>query len=295
MASGVGSVGAAEPTFGGVGQLEGQVALVTGGARGMGRSHAVAFAREGADVVLVDGCQDLESLDYPLASTADLDETANLVEKEGRQVLARKADVRDPAQIQAVVDEAEATLGRIDILVANAGISAGAPIQVASAEVWDDVIATNLTGVFISFRAVAPIMIKQRYGRMIGISSMMGRGAIGGVGAYVASKWGVIGLVKSTAQDLAPFGITVNAVAPGTVDTPMVRNAAVARKVRPDLPHPTFEDAAAFVGLLHVQPDPILPPEDVTAAILFLVGRGGRHITGAVLDISAGASARVTA
>ena len=278
-----------------MGQLDGQVALITGGARGMGRSHAVTFAREGADVVLLDRCEDLASLDYPLATSEDLEETAGLVSKEGRRCLARQADVRDPGQVQAVVDEAKESFGRIDILIANAGISSGGSIQVADVEQWNDVIATNLTGVFNSFRAVAPIMIEQRYGRIVGISSMMGRGTTGGVGAYSASKWGVIGLVKSAAQDLAGFGITVNAVAPGTVDTPMVRNDALARKVRPDLANPTLEDAAAFLGLLHVQPVPILPPSDVSAAILFLVGAGAGHITGAVIDVSAGASARVTA
>jgi NAD(P)-dependent dehydrogenase (short-subunit alcohol dehydrogenase family) len=144
-------------------------------------------------------------------------------------------------------------------------------------------------------RAAAPVMIAQRYGRIVAISSMMGRGTTGGMGSYTASKWGVIGLVKSAAQDLAGFGITVNAIAPGTVDTPMVRNEALIRKVRPDLDAPTMEDAAKFLGMLHVQPDALIDPEEISAAVLFLLGPGAVHMTGAVLDVSAGASARFTA
>ncbi len=277
-----------------MGQLDGQVAFITGGARGMGRSHAVTFAREGADVVLLDMCRSIDSVGYPLASPDDLAETAALVEKEGRRCLARQGDVRDFAQVDEAVRETKSELGRIDILIANAGISAGAPVQVASVQQWGDVIATNLTGVFNSFRAVAPVMIEAGYGRIVGISSMVGRGPVGGMGAYTTSKWGVIGLVKSSAQDLAGFGITVNAVAPGNIDTPMIRNDWLTRQVRPDLAEPTFDDAAKFLRLLHVQPIAVLPPEEVSAAILFLVGPGAGHITGAVLDVSAGASARVT-
>lgn len=278
-----------------MGLLDGQVALVTGGARGQGRSHASALAREGADVALVDLCEDVPTVDYPLASSADLDKTTRLVEKEGRRCLAMTADVRDPAQVESATARTVEEFGRLDVLIANAGVSAGAPIQVAAVDQWRDVVAINLGGVFNSMRAAAPVMISQRYGRIVAISSMMGRGTTGGMGAYTASKWGVIGLVKSAAQDLAGFGITVNAIAPGTVDTPMVRNDALIRKVRPDLEKPTMEDAEKFLGLLHVQPQALIDPAEISAAVLFLVGPGAAHMTGAVLDVSAGASARVTA
>ena len=278
-----------------MGLLDGQVALVTGGARGQGRSHAVALAREGADVALLDLCEDVRSVDYPLATPADLDETTRLVEKEGRRCLAITADVRDLAQVESATTRTVEELGRLDVLIANAGVSAGAPIQTAAADQWRDVIAINLGGVFNSMRAAAPVMISQRYGRIVAISSMMGRGTTGGMGAYTASKWGVIGLVKSAAQDLAGFGVTVNVIAPGTVDTPMVRNDSLIRKVRPDLENPTMEDAEKFLGLLHVQPQALIDPAEISAAVLFLVGPGAAHMTGAVLDVSAGASARVTA
>ena len=278
-----------------MGQLDGQVALITGGARGQGRCHAVSLAREGADIALVDLCQDVASVEYPLATAGDLDETARLVEKEGRRCLALTADVRDAEAIASATTRTADDLGRLDILIANAGVSAGAPVQIADPDQWNDVIGINLSGVFNSIRAAAPVMIGQRSGRIVAISSMMGRGTTGGMGAYTASKWGVIGLVKSAAQDLAAFGITVNAIAPGTVDTPMVRNEALIRKVRPDLDNPTMEDAAKFLGILHVQPDPLIDPLEISAAVLFLVGPGAAHMTGAVLDVSAGASARFTA
>ena len=255
----------------------------------------MALAREGADIVLLDRCADIKTVGYPLSSDADLAESVALVEAEDRRCLARQADVRDPEQIQAVVDEAVSEFGRIDILLANAGISAGLPIQIATAQQWDDVVGTNLSGVFHSMRAVAPVMIKQRYGRIVATSSMMGRFATPSMAPYVASKWGVIGLVKCVAQDLAAFGITVNAVAPGNIDTPMINNDWLPKQIRPDLDRPTLADVLPFLGALHVQPDPVLPASDVSAAIVFLVGPGATHMTGAVLDVSAGASARFTA
>ena len=261
----------------------------------MGRSHAIAFARSGADVAVLDRCEDLATIDYPLAGPSDLEETVRLVEQEGRRCLPLVADVRDAGQMEKAAATVTGELGGIDILVANAGVSGGDPIQASDPDRWLDVISTNLSGVFHSLRAVAPFMVAARYGRIVTVSSMMGRGPTGGIGAYVASKWGVIGLTKSAAQDLAQFGITVNAIAPGNVDTPMVNNEALIRKVRPDLADPTIDDAKAFLGLLHVQPQALIDPSELSAVVLFLASRAAAHITGAVIDVSAGASARVTA
>jgi len=264
--------------------------MITGGARGMGRSHAVALASEGANLVLVDSWSI-----YPGASQHDLDLTQQLVEEHGGKCLARRADVRDTDALAALVDEAQDTFGRIDILVANAGVAATESIQVARRDVWDGVIGTNLTGVFNALRAVALLMIEQGYLRIVAISSMMGRMGGPAVSAYAASKWGVIGLVKSAAQDLAHFGITVNAVAPGNVDTPMINNLGFLGALFPDRETPTLADAAPFLQSMHLQPQAFLEPADVTAAVMFLVGEGATHMTGAVLDVCAGASARFTA
>jgi NAD(P)-dependent dehydrogenase (short-subunit alcohol dehydrogenase family) len=183
----------------------------------------------------------------------------------------------------------------VGILVANAGISSISSVLNATAGQWGDVIDTNLTGVFNSIRAVALGMRRARWGRIVAISSMMGRSANAGIPAYTASKWGVIGLCKSAAQELAAFGVTVNVVAPGNVSTPMIHNEMMYTLMRPDLAHPTREDVAPVMADVHGQPVPWLEPEEITAAVLFLVGETGRHITGSVLDINAGASASFTA
>jgi NAD(P)-dependent dehydrogenase (short-subunit alcohol dehydrogenase family) len=179
--------------------------------------------------------------------------------------------------------------------VANAGISAIGSICTMGADEWDDVIAVNLTGVFTSLRAAAPHMRAQRSGRIIGISSMMGRSSQPGIPAAAASKWGVIGLCKSAAQELAGDGITVNVIAPGNVSTPMIHHDQLYRIMRPDLEAPGPEDVAATMAGLHVQPVPWLDVDEITAEVVYLVSEGARHITGSVIDVAAGASARFTA
>jgi SDR family mycofactocin-dependent oxidoreductase len=277
------------PPFGG------KVVVITGGARGQGRSHALEFARLGADIAVCDLAHDLDSVGYPLGTRDDLAETVRLVEAEGRRCVGSVTDVRDLEATLAFVEEARAELGSVDILVANAGISALGSICTMGAAEWSETIDTNLTGVFNAMRAVTPHMRRQRWGRIIGVSSMMGRSSNPGIPAYVASKWGVIGLVKSVAFELAAFGVTVNAVAPGNVSTPMIHNDTLYGLMRPDLEHPTREDVEPGMTALHVQPVPWLEPEEITAAVVFLASEGARHITGSVIDVDAGASARFTA
>lgn len=276
------------------GQFAGRVVVITGGARGQGRSHAVEFARQGADVAVCDLGHDLSSVGYSLGTPDELAETARLVEEQGRRCVSSVADVRDLGAMVAFIDRAAAELGSVDILVANAGVSTMGSICTMDARQWSETVDTNLTGVFNAMRAAAPHMRRQQWGRMIGISSMMGRSANPGIPAYVASKWGVIGLCKSVAYELAAFGVTVNAVAPGNVSTPMIHNKVLYGLMRPDLEHPSAEDVAPGMTALHVQPVPWIEPSDVTAAVVFLASEAARYITGSVIDVDAGASARFT-
>lgn len=280
-----------------MGTFDGRVAFITGGARGQGRAHAVAFAREGADVVVCDFFGELDTIRYPTSGPADLDETVKLVEAEGRRCLAVEADVRDLDALHALVARATDEFGRIDIACANAGVAttSGRPVYEMSAEAWRQVVDIDLTGVFNTIRAVAPGMVERRYGRIIATASMMGRTGGPHVAGYAAAKWGVIGLVKCAAHDLAPHGVTVNAVAPGNVDTPMIQNEAIRKLMRPELENPTREDAAQAFQRLHVVPIPWLAPEEISRAVLFLAAEEARGISGTVMSIDAGASARVTA
>ena len=277
------------------GQFAGRVAVITGGARGQGRSHAVELARQGADVALVDRCADLDTVAYPLATPEDLAETARLVEAEGRRCVTATADVRDLDAVRAFVDGAAETLGSVDILIANAGVSTLGSIFTLDDAGWSETVDTNLTGVFNAMRAVAPHMRHARWGRIIGISSMMGRTTSAVIPAYCASKWGVIGLTKSVAHEMAPFGVTANVIAPGNVSTAMIHNDMLYGLMRPDLARPSREDVAPVMQALHVQPVPWLEPDEVTASVVFLCSEGARHITGSVIDVDAGASARFTA
>ena len=279
-----------------MGRFEGRVALITGGARGQGRSHATALAREGADIAVCDLAAQIASVGYPMATREDLEETQRLVEKEGRRCLTAELDTRDFGALERFVDQTVVEMGKLDLAVANAGISsAGVGIDVMTPEQWNDMIGTDLTGVFHTIRTVAPHMKRRGFGRIVATSSMLGRQGCGYMAHYCAAKWGVIGLVKSAAIELAPFGITVNAVAPGNIRTPMVVNDAMVQALSGGDPDATFDDVLPVLGALHVLPMALLEPEDVTNAVLFLFSDQARGMTGATLDVSAGNSSRTTA
>lgn len=269
---------------------EGRVALVTGAARGQGRAHALAFAQRGADLVICDRCSDAAGVGYPLGTEQDLTETARQIEALGRRVVSQKIDTGIRADLEALIAHAEEELGHIDIAVANAGVSAISPITDHAQEVWDDVVSANLTGVFNTLAAVAPGMAARGYGRIVTISSMLGRRGAPGQTAYCASKWGVIGMSKAAAAELAPQGVTVNVVAPGNIDTPMVRNDGLYRVVRPDLEEPTWDDVAGILQQNHAVPVAVLDPSEVTRAVLFLTDTANTYITGTVIPVDAGAA-----
>lgn len=275
-----------------MGKLDGKVALITGGARGQGRSHAVTLAREGAEIVVCDVARQIDTVPYPMATSEQLQETVRMVEDLDRRCVAVQADVRDAGQMQGAVDRTLAEFGQLDILLANAGIFSFSTVADMTDQLWDDMVDTNLKGVFHSLRAVLPHMIERRYGRIVATSSMAGRAGFANIGHYVAAKWGVIGLVKSLAMEVAQFGITVNAVCPTVVNTDMVRNPATYRLFRPDLANPTEEQAAEGFAGLNIMPIQWVEPHDISNAILFLVSDEARYITGNAMPVAAGENAR---
>lgn len=273
-------------------ELDGQVAIITGGARGQGRSHALALAALGARIVVCDVPAPMISVTYPLGTAEDLAETVELVKKAGGTAVAVPADVRNAADIACVAGRAMDEFGQIDILVANAGIATSGKLWDLSDEAWRETIDTNLTGAFHALRAVVPHMRARRYGRIVVTSSLGGRVGLPNISHYAASKWGLIGLAKSLALEVVAEGITVNLVCPTTVRTPMVLNEATYRLFAPDVDQITDEIVAERMGLHHPVPRPWIEPEDVTREVVHLVTEGG-NITGAVVEIGLGLSARM--
>ncbi|OBK44938.1 mycofactocin-coupled SDR family oxidoreductase [Mycobacterium kubicae] len=266
-----------------MGALDGRVALITGGARGQGRSHALALAAEGADIAVVDAPGPMKDLTYPLGTEDDLRHTAKLVEELGRRCLSLTVDVRDPAQVDAAVQQTHQELGSLDVVVANAGIVSTGLLEAVSDHVWQQLIDTNLSGAFHTLRAAIPVMRQQRFGRIVVTSSMGGRMGIPELAAYNATKWGVIGLAKSAALEVAKEGITINVVCPTTTQTPMVQPAG-----GDDIP----DDLVRRMMKANPIPQPWLQPEDVSRAVVYLVTDPG-VITGSVLEIGLGGSARI--
>jgi len=270
-------------------RVEGKVAFVTGAGRGQGRSHAVALAAEGADIIAIDYCRNVRSVEYPLASSADLKETANLIEAQGRQVLAVEADVRDPKAQADVAAEGLRRFGRLDIVCANAGIWSGGMLSDLSEDAWQDMIDVNLTGVWRTIKATAPIMRELGNGGSIILTSSAG-GLRGyhSTGHYSAAKHGVVGLMRTAALELAPDMIRVNSIHPGSVGTDMILNDFAFRYFMPDLEHRTKEEFARRAQTHNVLPIPWVDPIDISNAVVFLASDEARYITGVTLPVDAG-------
>jgi SDR family mycofactocin-dependent oxidoreductase len=272
--------------------LVGRVAFVTGAARGQGRSHAIELARAGADIIAVDIAHDEPELGlgYPLGSEEELAETAQEVEKLDRRIVTSKVDVRDSDALGKAVSEGVAELGRLDIVVANAGIATSSvPAHLITDERWEQMIAINLTGVWKTCRAAVPHIIEGgRGGSLILTSSMAALRVYQGIAAYSAAKHGVIGVMKTMAAELAQYSIRVNSVHPTQVNTPMIMNDETFKIFRPDLEHPTAEDFEVASASLHALPVAVAEPIDISNAVVFLASDASRLITGITLPIDAG-------
>ncbi len=279
-------------------QLAGKVAVVTGAARGIGRAIAVEFAANGADVVAVDICGPVSpASNAEPATPQELDETVRMIQAYGRRGDAVHADIRDIAALRKLADEVEQAHGRIDIVVANAAIQRWVPLLEMQDSDWDDVIANNLNGTANTIRAFAPKMVARKQGRIIVLSSMQGLHGTKHASSYSASKWGIIGLMKSAAMELGEHNITVNAVLPGLVDTPLTRYTtrlanSMAETGRTPPPQPTPQqawDTRAPTLPLKVG---WLQPDDISPAAVFLASDAAAMVTGAEFEVTGGDSAK---
>ncbi|MEI4274232.1 mycofactocin-coupled SDR family oxidoreductase [Klenkia sp. LSe6-5] len=274
-----------------MGKLEGKVAFITGAARGQGRSHAVRLAQEGADIIAVDLCQQMGTVGYPLATEEDLAETVRQVEALDRRIIASVADVRDSAAVKGAVDDGVAQLGRLDIVLANAGIASFAPVEDLTDDDWDEMIGVNLTGVFKTVRAAVPhIRAGGRGGSIVLTSSTAGIKGLANLAHYVAAKHGVVGLMKTFANEFAPDMIRVNSVHPTSVNTDMIHNEETYGLFRPDKPKSevTRDEAAESFKAMNALPVEWVEPVDISNAVLFLVSDDGRYVTGVQLPVDAG-------
>ena len=273
-----------------MGKLDNKVAFITGAARGQGRSHAIRLAQEGADIIAVDLLEDVATVDYPMATPADMDETVKEIESLDRRVHAAKADVRDYAAMHAAYTAGVAELGPVDIVLGNAGICQLGSAEPDPVQAFNDVVGVNLIGVWNSVYVAAQDMIDRGRGGAIVLTSstqgLSGRGADGSAGAlgYAAAKHGVVGLMRSFANWLSPHGIRVNTVHPTGVATPMVENGVVGRYLE--------ENPQAGQMAANLMPVGLMEPADISNAIVYLVSDEARYVTGVTLPVDAGFSVR---
>ena len=271
------------------GLLQDKVVFITGAARGQGRAHAVRFAEEGADVIAVDVCDQIASVAYPMATPQDLEETVRLVEKTGRRIVAEQGDVRDRDRLAEIVAKGVDEFGRLDFVIANAGILPAAGAQGREISAFTDAIAVMLNGVYFTIDAALPALLRNPDGAAIVITSSaagftsvstefgtMSHGAAG----YTAAKHGVVGVMRHFARSLAEKNIRVNSVHPGGVATPMVLNQSMAEWAGE---HPSF--SAAQQALLQL---PMMEPGHVSDTMVYLCGPAGRYVTGVALPVDAG-------
>ncbi len=264
--------------------LTGQVALVTGAGRGQGRSHCLALAASGADIAALDVCRDLDVPSYPLATRAELDAVVTAVEDMGRRALPLVADVRDAAGVAAAVAAVEETFGQLDVLVNNAAVVTSAPFWEVSEEQWTAVVDTNLSGVWRTTTAAVGLLRRSPRGRIVNIASTGGVRALPEFAHYVAAKHGVVGLTRAMAIELAGANVTVNAILPGAVDSPMLAGLADELGLTPADVHKRWLHDQLLME--------VITPGEVTGALLWLLSDAARHVTGHCLAVDGGALAR---
>ncbi|MBP3084679.1 mycofactocin-coupled SDR family oxidoreductase [Mycolicibacterium fortuitum] len=266
-----------------MGRVSGKRVLITGAARGMGRSHAVRLAEEGADVILVDICESLPAVEYPLATRADLDETARLVTDLGRQALTYVVDVRDGEALSAAVSEGVEKLGGLDASVANAGVLTAGTWDTTTAEQWRTVVDVNLIGTWNTCAAALPHLV-ERGGSLINVSSVAGIKGSPLHTPYTASKHGVVGLSRALANELAAVNVRVNTVHP----------TGVATGLRPESLHALIHETRQDLGPIFQNALPIQMTDalDISNAVLFLISDEARHVTGLEFKVDAGATIR---
>jgi (+)-trans-carveol dehydrogenase len=275
-----------------MGRLTNKVALISGVARGQGRAHAERLAAEGVSIIGFDGLCTYDTVPYKQATQEDLDETVRLIEAAGGRIYAGRADVRDRAEIETIIRAGVAEVGPIDIVVANAGIGINSrPFWEVSQEEWDDVVGVCLTGVWHTVSAAVPAMIAAGHGgSVIMTSSAAAIKAAPQLSPYIAAKTGVIGMMRSMANDLAPYRIRINCVAPTAVPTDFVLNDRLYQIFSPDSPEPNLEDAKKVMRSMHPLGEPWIETRDVSAAVAYLASDEARFITGIVLPVDLGLS-----
>jgi SDR family mycofactocin-dependent oxidoreductase len=271
------------------GRVEGKVAFITGAARSQGRSHALRLAQEGADIIAVDLAGPVESIHmYPPATEEDLKETVRQVEALDRRIIARTADVRDSAGLKAALDEGVAELGRVDIVLANAGVFEIQPALEITDDDWREMIDINLTGVWNTCKVALPHLIAGGGGSIVLTSSTAGLKGTPNAIHYTAAKHGVVGIMRTLANEFGKQSIRVNTVHPTGVNTVMIQNEKTWGLFSPDDPAPSREKFAELFETLHPLPVPYVEPVDISNAILFLVSDEARYITGVTLPVDAG-------
>ena len=276
-----------------MGRVQGKVAFITGAARGQGRSHAVRLAEEGADIIAVDICKDFETVGYPMATPDDLKETARLVEKLDRRIVTAEADVRDRSQLTAALERGISELGKVDVVVAQAGIAAmkGQP----PLQAWTDSVDTLLLGTINAIQAALPhlsegasVIATGSVAAYMNALPMMQLGTDPGGHGYMYAKRAIANYIHELARNLAPRMIRANAIHPTNVDTNMLQSEPMYKSFRPDLEHPTREDATPAFYVQQGMPLPWIEPVDISNMVLFLASDESRYVTGMQMRVDAG-------